>query len=323
MYNNAQWSSWSEWSECSCYKNLKIRLRHCIVNDPKTMGFCLGPSYEKLTCIPEKCKPTDGGWTEWSSWSHCSQSCSGSDAVQTRFRACANPVPSNQGFYCQGSATDVQQCPDLPDCSNGTIKLKAHGRIGQVGLIIIKVLDVNAGEHEPGANQQCFLVLHSKESAKSASWTPWSEWSKCASTCDQTTTQTRQRSCKVDDITIVHGSLNSIPLTAACIGEAWETTICKQASCANEPLDGQWSTWSEWSSCSSRCSAGSQSRRRSCDSPRPINGGADCLGTARQVKSCQPIDHHHCTASVQHSETMEVDAKNWENSFENQHLTLL
>ncbi|KRZ76390.1 A disintegrin and metalloproteinase with thrombospondin motifs 16 [Trichinella papuae] len=366
MYNNAQWSNWSEWSECSCYKNLKIRLRHCIVSDPKTMGFCLGPSYEKLTCIPEKCKPTDGGWTEWSSWSHCSQTCSGSDAVQTRFRACANPVPSNQGFYCQGSATDVQQCPDLPDCSNGTVNVDIQMSVIFTLSFFILIADQTEGtwtdwstwtdyhrsigcerkrartrcqpemlscttfkrycsggkcvgedfQQQTHANSSC------SESAKSASWTPWSEWSKCASTCDQST-QTRQRSCKVDDTTIVHGSLNSIPLTAACIGEAWETAVCKQASCANEPLDGQWSTWSEWSSCSSRCSAGSQSRRRSCDSPRPMNGGTDCLGTARQVKSCQPIDHHHCTTSVQHSETMEVDAKNWENSFENQHLTLL
>ncbi|KRY13501.1 A disintegrin and metalloproteinase with thrombospondin motifs 16, partial [Trichinella patagoniensis] len=333
MSNNAQWSSWSEWSECSCYKNLKIRLRHCIVSDPKTMGFCLGPTYEKVTCVPEKCKPTDGSWTEWSSWSHCSQSCSsGSDAVQTRFRACANPVPSNQGFYCQGSATDVQQCPDLPQCSNdqtegtwtdwsnwtdyyqsiGCERKRARTRYCSGGKCVGEDF-----QQQTRANSSC------SESAKSASWTSWSEWSKCAGTCNQSM-QTRQRSCKVKDTANVHTSTpNSISLTGGCIGEAWETAVCKRASCANEPLDGQWSTWSEWSNCSSRCTAGSQSRRRSCDSPRPMNGGTDCLGTARQVKSCQPTDHRHCTASVQHSETMEVDTKNWENSFESQHSTLL
>ena len=41
------------------------------------------------------------------------------------------------------------------------------------------------------------------------------------------------------------------------------------------PIDGGWSQWTSWSSCQSNCR---QQRNRTCDSPTPLFGGADCLG---------------------------------------------
>ena len=52
---------------------------------------------------------------EWSSWqdSKCSVSCG--DGQITRVRECNNPIPSNGGDACPGSATDIIDC-NLKNC---------------------------------------------------------------------------------------------------------------------------------------------------------------------------------------------------------------
>lgn len=51
---------------------------------------------------------TEGGWSVWSAWSVCSESCN--TGLQTRQRQCNNPVPSNGGKYCEGSPIAVDLC---------------------------------------------------------------------------------------------------------------------------------------------------------------------------------------------------------------------
>ena len=53
------------------------------------------------------------------------------------------------------------------------------------------------------------------------------------------------------------------------------------------PVDGNWGPWTEWSSCRGReCGRESQRRTRKCDDPRPLNGGAECPGSAEEEQSC-------------------------------------
>ena len=54
------------------------------------------------------------------------------------------------------------------------------------------------------------------------------------------------------------------------------------------PVNGGYSSWNPWSSCSTTCGLGSQQRQRSCTSPPPSNGGADCsaLGESSQTQTC-------------------------------------
>ena len=52
-------------------------------------------------------------------------------------------------------------------------------------------------------------------------------------------------------------------------------------------VDGAWSRFTRWSACSTECGKGTQTRTRSCDNPAPLNGGAECLGSATQSRSCE------------------------------------
>jgi len=51
-------------------------------------------------------------------------------------------------------------------------------------------------------------------------------------------------------------------------------------------IDGGWSRWSSWRSCSEKCGGGFRMRTRSCDSPKPKYGGAQCRGNYYQTISC-------------------------------------
>ena len=51
-------------------------------------------------------------------------------------------------------------------------------------------------------------------------------------------------------------------------------------------VDGGWGDYGEWSECSEECGGGSQTRSRSCDSPSPAHGGADCDGESSETRAC-------------------------------------
>ncbi|KAJ7389348.1 hypothetical protein OS493_032205 [Desmophyllum pertusum] len=51
----------------------------------------------------------DGGWSSWSTWTSCNQSC-GTAGFQERSRGCTEPAPSNGGKTCQGAAWESHGC---------------------------------------------------------------------------------------------------------------------------------------------------------------------------------------------------------------------
>ena len=51
-------------------------------------------------------------------------------------------------------------------------------------------------------------------------------------------------------------------------------------------VDGQWGVWRSSGQCSQTCGGGTQYQSRSCDSPAPAHGGADCQGDHSQQKQC-------------------------------------
>ena len=64
----------------------------------------------------------------------------------------------------------------------------------------------------------------------------------------------------------------------------WKAFIDKLAN--SLPVDGGWSDNDDWSECSVSCGGGLQSRVRSCNNPKPANGGADCKGDAKEERPC-------------------------------------
>lgn len=114
------WSSWSEWY--SCKKNslsedgglqddgqCQCRLREC--NNPRPQNG--GKECEGITTEVQNCT-VHGGWTDWSAWSSCSQTCG--IAVKTRRRTCGNPKPAFGGRMCVGVDRQEMYCSNLPPC---------------------------------------------------------------------------------------------------------------------------------------------------------------------------------------------------------------
>merc|ERR1712048_410676 len=68
-----------------------------------------------------------------------------------------------------------------------------------------------------------------------------------------------------------------------CIGDDTETKECNTQACA---VDGAFGKWSNFSECSRECGGGEMTRSRKCDSPKPQNGGKDCVGDTIETKVC-------------------------------------
>ena len=56
-------------------------------------------------------------------------------------------------------------------------------------------------------------------------------------------------------------------------------------------VDGGWSAWGDYGLCSVKCGGGTRTRTRSCTSPAPSGGGADCAGNASETGPCK---QHTC-----------------------------
>ncbi|XP_065671366.1 uncharacterized protein LOC136089329 [Hydra vulgaris] len=113
---NGKWSSWSMWSKCSvpCNGNgIKKRYRFCSNPEPKYGGnLCDGKYVEESECNNIYCSE-DGGYTEWSPFSSCSQTCGG--GVEIRTRTCINPSPLGDGKDCQhlGPSKEERECSNV------------------------------------------------------------------------------------------------------------------------------------------------------------------------------------------------------------------
>ncbi|XP_052778492.1 coadhesin-like [Mya arenaria] len=205
------------------------------------------------------------------------------------FRGCDNPLPQNNGIYCQGEVSKsasciVKPCP-VDGAWNSWIEWGACSTTCQTGFRIrSRVCDKPANAHGgkpcPGSfndNITCF----ERECPVDGGMSDWSEWSTCSHSCGNGT-QTRNRTCT-----------NPTPLYggAYCMEDSSEDQLCLVVNC---PINGNWSDWAAWGACDVTCGNGTMTRRRSCDNPQPIFGGADCVGNETDVTECPdkccPVD---------------------------------
>lgn len=61
-------------------------------------------------------------------------------------------------------------------------------------------------------------------------------------------------------------------------------SVSQALLCAS--VSGNWGPWSSWGSCSKTCNGGQMRRYRTCDNPRPANGGRACAGADTQIQRC-------------------------------------
>ncbi|XP_057608016.1 adhesion G protein-coupled receptor B3 isoform X1 [Chionomys nivalis] len=106
------WEEWSPWSLCSftCGRGQRTRTRSC--TPPQYGGRpCEGPETHHKPCNIALC-PVDGQWQEWSSWSHCSVTCS--NGTQQRSRQCT--AAAHGGSECRGPWAESRECYN-PECT--------------------------------------------------------------------------------------------------------------------------------------------------------------------------------------------------------------
>ena len=140
------WAHWGEWSACTttCGNGIKARSRDCD-SPPASDGgaFCDGHEDEVHRCRVEacgmvsllktnnaqhdffwslvsisfhfgdyllncNCSDIDGGWSSWTTWDCCTQTCGGGKQVRTR--RCDAPRPAGEGRVCSGADVDKRDC---------------------------------------------------------------------------------------------------------------------------------------------------------------------------------------------------------------------
>ncbi|GAB1285527.1 Hemicentin-1 [Apodemus speciosus] len=104
-------------------------------------------------------------------------------------------------------------------------------------------------------------------------WAPWTSWSACTVSCGGGARK-RTRDCS-DPVPQYGGN--------KCEGTGVQSDFCNSDPC---PTHGNWSPWSGWGTCSRTCNGGQMRRYRTCDNPRPSNGGRACGGADTQTQRC-------------------------------------
>ncbi|KAL5292663.1 SEMA5A family protein [Megaselia abdita] len=295
------WSSWSEWHMCSKNTersdedgNCLCRSRNCINPSPKNGGQnCHGITTEVTNCT------VNGGWTEWSAWSACSESCG--VAVKTRKRTCSNPRPAFGGRTCVGQDRDDMYCTNIPPCpapKPPTVD-GAWGPWGQwsdctskcgTGFRLRKrecndPSPKNGGlpctgcniDYETCNNEPCH------EHKRLSIWTPWLTQMNDSQLSEGVSIEKRFKfSCRV---------VTADP-TSIKVGIAKEDTRkCGPEGCerlnVNESTDDE---WTEWSPCSVSCGGGFQFKSKKCETGI-CEGKANKLTRVCNEHSCKDESH--------------------------------
>ena len=78
----------------------------------QSSGFWSTEDFGQFPVAVPSVPPVPGGYTEWSQWEKCSVTCGG--GVQSRYRTCTSPPPSDGGLTCieqnLGPAEEIRQC---------------------------------------------------------------------------------------------------------------------------------------------------------------------------------------------------------------------
>ncbi|XP_050994845.1 LOW QUALITY PROTEIN: hemicentin-1 [Labeo rohita] len=282
-------SEWMEWGACSvsCGTGLQKRLRQCNNPFPANGGrHCLGLATETRSCQGKPC-PVDGNWSEWSSWEECSRTCG--QGNRTRVRTCSNPSAQHGGRACEGKAVEAIMCSirPCPVAGNWGAWLpwspcsETCGKGMQTRLRLCNNPPPSfEGPSCEGPDTQT-QVCSERNCPVDGKWSSWVSWGACSVSCGG---GTRQRTRICASPAPQHGGRQ-------CEGNDIHIDFCNNEPC---PIHGNWGPWNSWGSCSRTCNGGQMRRYRTCDNPRPANGGRACTGSDSQIQKCNsancPVD---------------------------------
>ncbi|XP_075384531.1 hemicentin-1 isoform X2 [Tenrec ecaudatus] len=283
------YSQWSAWRPCSvtCGKGIQKRSRLCNNPLPANGGkSCQGSDSEMQNCLNKPC-PVDGGWSEWSSWEECTRTCGHGN--RTRTRTCNNPAVQHGGRRCEGIAVEIIMCNIRPCPIHGAwgpwqlwgACSQSCGKGTQTRRRLCNSPPPSFdGSHCKGAETQ-MQVCNERLCPVNGKWATWTSWSACTVSCGG---GARQRTRDCSDPAPQYGG-------SKCEGSDVQSDFCNSDPC---PTHGHWSPWSGWGMCSRKCGGGQMRRYRTCDNPRPSDGGRACGGPDSQIQRCNtdtcPVD---------------------------------
>ncbi|KAL2089466.1 hypothetical protein ACEWY4_014154 [Coilia grayii] len=274
-------SEWMEWGPCSvsCGEGVQHRLRQCNNPLPANGGrHCVGSDIDTRTCHGKPC-PVDGSWSEWSSWEECSRTCGHGN--RTRVRTCSDPPAQHGGRGCEGKAVEAIMCSirPCPVAGNWGAWLpwgpcsETCGKGTQTRVRLCNnpppAFD---GAPCDGPDTQTQLCKE-RPCPVDGKWSSWVSWGACSVSCGG---GTRQRTRLCASPAPQHGGRQ-------CEGNDVHIDFCNSEPC---PIHGNWGPWGSWGSCSRSCNGGQMRRHRSCDNPRPVNGGRTCAGSDTHTQRC-------------------------------------
>nr|DBA25392.1 TPA: hypothetical protein GDO54_012926 [Pyxicephalus adspersus] len=272
------WSPWGSWSECSqsCGPGIQTRRRACTNPTADILRQCRGEQSEDQQCFSVSC-PVDGSWAPWTTWSNCTQDCSG---VVIRRRECT--PPQNGGRHCselpQSSAVSLEidvcrqdGCPDSPPCP----------------------VDL---QYKPCAPcpQTCSdltnkRTCHRDERCVPGCWCPDGLLMDKMNHC----VPPEECPCEVDGATYWPGQLVKANCQICTCQEGQMKQCRPNPECA---VNCGWSAWSPWGECLGPCGVQSiQWSFRSPNNPSKHGSGKQCRGIYRKARRCQTEPCAACT----------------------------
>lgn len=294
------WGAWSTWSKCaknaddsSSDEDISLSTDTCLCKTRKCDNpaaknggkNCAGINMAVTNCTQ------NGGWTEWSSWSACSQTCG--VAVKTRRRTCGNPKPAHGGRVCVGTDRNEIYCTNLPPCPIAKPQ-SLDGSWGPWGIwddcsascgggfrLRRRRCDnpapQNGGLECPGCNID-YGVCNTEpcsEMKKTSSWTPWL-MAINGTGVEGTHVERRFRfACKA---TVSDASLLKINLSKEETRTCYADGNCQRFG-GDAPDESGIIEWGAWSECSLPCGGGQQYRI-------PICEKGDCKGKVKIARAC-------------------------------------
>ncbi|KAM5255351.1 SCO-spondin-like [Ctenodactylus gundi] len=317
------WSAWSSWAPCdrSCGSGVRARFRSPS-NPPAAFGGspCEGDRQELQACHTA-CETEVLGWTPWTLWSSCSQSClvpGEGPGWRQRSRLC--PAPSNAS--CPGEPRQEEPCspavcpePSVwgPWTSWSTCSAPCGGGIQTRGRNCSGLAPGNPicqGPHSQTRDcntQPCTahcpgdMVFRSAEQCHQEGG-PCSRLClaqdpgvECMGICTPSCTcplglylhnasclPRSQCPCQLHGQLYTPGAVAHLDACNNC------TCVSGEMACTLElcPVACGWSPWTPWSSCSHSCNVGIRQRFRAGTAPPAAFGGAECQGPNVEAEFC-------------------------------------
>ncbi|CAH3183147.1 unnamed protein product, partial [Porites lobata] len=226
--------------------------------------------YEALRLEFYGCKTTNGGYSQWSSWSQCSSSCGIGE--HSRTRTCTNPPPGPGGADCSGLGPNK----DTQQCSNNNCPADLFRMTSPRPYWSYKPIKQRLGccccfccSNKSWGGSTLFLCrCCSNKFDLPPIITRFCRPKKAITLTGLIPPATQAK--KKDRLNLFHGNFYY---------------YCYYLFIS---VNGGYSDWGPYSQCSKTCGGGEQKRTRTCTNPAPAYGGKDCstLGASFSTRKC-------------------------------------